>query len=122
MSETGVGIRNDTSEVTMSEKPGALLRPPTTWPNIPGYEILRELGRGGMGIVYRARQLRPDRTVALKMILAGRASSPDDHLRFLREVEAIALLQHPNLVAIYEVGEYDGQPYFAMEHVNGGCL
>jgi hypothetical protein len=84
---------------------------------IPGYEILGILGRGGMGIVYRARQVRLKRVVALKMIRGGA-----DRHRFNTEAEAVARLQHPNIVQIYEVGEYKGQPFFALEYVPGGTL
>jgi WD40 repeat protein len=95
---------------------------PRNWPRIPGYQILGELGRGGMGVVYKARQLCPDRLVALKMILAGKQAGEVDRLRFRTEIEAIGRLQHPNIIQIYEVGEHDGQPYFAMEFVGGGNL
>jgi serine/threonine protein kinase len=89
---------------------------------IPGYEILGELGRGGMGVVYKARQLGLKRLVALKMLLAGPQASPSERARFKAEVEAIARVQHPNLVQIFEVGEHEGRPFFAMEYVDGGNL
>jgi predicted Ser/Thr protein kinase len=88
----------------------------------PGYEILGELGRGGMGVVYQARQVNADRLVALKMILAGGHAEPDQRARFRTEAEAIARLQHPHVVQIFEVGEHNGLPFFSMEFCPGGSL
>jgi serine/threonine protein kinase/photosystem II stability/assembly factor-like uncharacterized protein len=90
-------------------------------PTIPGYEFLGELGRGGMGVVYRARQLSLNRLVALKMLLASRAG-PDELARFRREAEAVARLRHPNFVHVYDIGEQDGRPFFSQEFVDGGSL
>jgi serine/threonine protein kinase len=89
---------------------------------VPGYEILDELGRGGMGVVYRARQLGLHRTVALKMVLNGIHTGPKDLARFRIEASVIARLQHPNIVQIYDVGEAAGRPYFVLEFVAGGNL
>lgn len=86
------------------------------------YRLEGELGRGGMGIIYRARQLSLNRTVALKMILAGPLSSADFAKRLRVEAEAAAGLDHPNIVAIYEVGEHEGQPFFTMQWVEGTNL
>src|SRR5262249_4573210 len=89
---------------------------------VPGYAILGELGRGGVGVVYQARQLGLQRPVALKMLLPGAQAVPKDLTRFRVEAAALARLQHPNIVQIYDVGEAAGQPYFVFELVAGGSL
>jgi WD40 repeat protein len=91
-------------------------------PVVPGYELLAELGRGGMGVVYQARHIRLDRHVALKMILAGGHAGEAERERFRVEAQAIARLQHPNIVQVHEVGEHDGLPYFSLEFCPGGSL
>jgi serine/threonine protein kinase len=96
--------------------------PPGSFPAIPGYDILGELGRGGMGVVYRARQLDNGRLVALKLILSGRGAGLFQLARFRVEAEAIACLAHPNIVLIHDVGVHGGCPYFALEFAAGGSL
>jgi serine/threonine protein kinase/tetratricopeptide (TPR) repeat protein len=88
-------------------------------PDVPGYEVLAELGRGGMGVVYKARQLALKRLVALKMI---RNASPNSIARFEIEAEAVARLTHPNIVQIHQVGVFDGQPFLSLEYVDGPSL
>jgi len=89
---------------------------------VPGYEIISELGRGGMGVVYLARQIGLNRAVALKMILSGEHAGTSERDRFRREAEAVAALQHSNIVQIYDVGESQGRPYLAFEYIGGGTL
>src|SRR5262249_14547000 len=91
-------------------------------PSVPGYDLLEELGQGGMGVVYKALQIELNRPVALKMILAGARATPEELARFKGEAEAVARLQHPNVVQIHEVREQDGLPYFSLEFVEGGNL
>src|SRR5262245_60110129 len=91
-------------------------------PDIDGYEVEAILGQGGVGVVFRARDLRLGRPVALKMLLAGAYAGPTERARFQREAEAVASLCHANIVQIHEVGEYQGRPYFTMELVDGGSL
>jgi len=93
-----------------------------SWPRLPGYELLAELGRGGMAVVYHARQTGLNRPVALKVILAGALAGPTDRKRLRREAEAVARLRHPNVVQIYDIGEHEGCLYLSLEYVAGGSL
>jgi serine/threonine protein kinase len=95
--------------------PGALVQ-------VPGFEIVGELGRGGMGVVFKARQLSLGRVVALKMILHAEYAGPEERARFQIEAQAVARLQHPHVVAIHDVGEHGRLPYMAMEFCAGGSL
>ncbi|QGJ69415.1 Serine/threonine protein kinase PrkC, regulator of stationary phase [Planctomycetales bacterium 10988] len=92
---------------------------PWTWGD---YELIEEVGRGGMGIVFRARQISLDRRVALKMIRSGELAGPEEIVRFRQEAEAVGRLDHPNIVPLYEIGELRGQPFFSMKFVEGTNL
>ena len=91
-------------------------------PCIPGYDLQRELGRGGMGVVYLARRQGLGRLVALKMIQPGLLTRPDERARFCLEAEMLARVQHPGIVQVHEVGEQEGQPFLALEYVDGPSL
>jgi serine/threonine-protein kinase len=95
---------------------------PAGLPQVPGYQVESVLGRGGMGVVYKAEQLRLNRTVALKMLLAGDYAGPLELARFQREAEALAGLRHANIVQVYDVADHEGRSYFTMEFVEGGSL
>lgn len=102
--------------------PAAKAEAAADWPSVPGYEILAVLGTGGMGVVYRARQIGLNRLVALKMIRDAALAGPQDRLRFRKEAEAVARLVHPNVVQIHDIGECGGLPYFALEYCALGSL
>jgi len=114
---------------TVELGPDRTAQPPGTAPSRlddvpapPGYELLRELGRGGMGVVYQARRVADGQVVALKMILGGSQAGPAERERFLAEAETLIQLRHPNIVRVLEVGDVQGRAYFSLEYVSGGTL
>ena len=108
----GTGLAAALQEIEVADTP---------W-RLGNYEIMEEIGRGGMGIIYRARQRHSRRIVALKRVLGYHANSRETLTRFRREAEAAASLDHPNILPIYEVGESDGAPFFSMKFASGGSL
>ena len=116
-----------TSDVSRSRPPRAAGGVPGAprlgaLPDIPGYRLVAEIGRGGMGVVYRAEHLALKRIVAMKMVLAGRLAHARELNRFRFEAESVARLQHPHIVQVYEIGEHNGLPFFTLEYVDGGSL
>ncbi len=120
-SAVGSSLQARSSKATFGARAGAV-GDAGVLPDVPDYEVLAELGHGGMGVVYRARQRRLSRLVALKMIRAGSLAKPEDLARFRVEAEAIAKLRHPNIIQIYDIGEIGGLPFVALELLEGGSL
>jgi WD40 repeat protein len=118
----GESVNSQEESTVAAEVKPIRVRPTGPLPAVPGYDIVAELGRGGMGVVYRAKQLSLRREVALKMVLAGAHASPEELSRFRQEAEAVAALQHPNIVQIHEIGEHEGRPFFSLEFLGGGNL
>jgi serine/threonine protein kinase/tetratricopeptide (TPR) repeat protein len=119
-------VKGGAWRVESNATPPPLLHPPlSTLPTarqVADYDILAEVGRGGMGVVYKARHRSLNRLAALKMVLAAEFASPVQELRFRLEAELAARVQHPNIVQVYEIGSYEGRPFLAMEWVEGGSL
>jgi serine/threonine protein kinase len=107
---------------TLSDPPSPRADSLRRWPHIPDYEILEEIGKGGMGVVYKARQIKLNRIVAVKMVRGAAHADQETLIRFLHEAELEGRLQHPHFVQVHEVGSHDGCPFFSMEFVEGGNL
>ncbi len=116
---THAGLPPADPTATVGIGQGAAALPPAA---VPGYRLDRELGRGGMGVVYLATQYGLNRSVALKMVLSGEHASATEKGRFLAEAEAVAAVRHPGVVQVFDFGTHDGRPYFALEYLSGGSL
>ena len=121
-SELTLDAEGKTNAFSMSSADGSAEIVLNDLPFVSGYKLISELGRGGMGVVYKARQDKLERFVALKMVLAGAHASPDQLTRFMIEAQAVAHLTHNHIVQIHDVGERDGMPFFSLEYIDGGSL
>src|SRR5262245_33851953 len=110
------------SDGTFLDGPAVRIAPVAAPRQVGDYDILAEVGRGGMGVVYKARHRGLHRLAALKMVLAGEFASPAQEVRFRLEAELAARVQHANIVQVYEVGSHEGRPFLALEWVDGGSL
>src|SRR5438045_6231206 len=117
----GLGAPGEVSRAVFESVLAEVDVPDKQW-HLGNYEILEEIGRGGMGVIYRARQRHSRRIVALKRILSCHADSRETLMRFRREAQAAANLDHPNVLPIYEVSESEGLPFFSMKFAGGGSL
>jgi tRNA A-37 threonylcarbamoyl transferase component Bud32/tetratricopeptide (TPR) repeat protein len=118
----GVVVPDDSTKETVGDSPPYPEAPSIKGMKIGDYEVISELGRGGMGVVYKARQTSLNRVVAVKMIMGASFASKAQRTRFFREAEMVASLKHPNIVAIHEISEHDGQPFFSMDYIEGTNL
>jgi serine/threonine protein kinase len=112
----------DRLDLTADYDPAAAANGNGAFPQFEGYEVVGLLGRGGSGVVYQARDVRLNRTVAIKTLLSGSGAGPEELARIHREAEAVAQLRHPNIVQIHEIGDRDGCPYLVLEYVASGSL
>jgi serine/threonine protein kinase len=120
--ETGDFLVSPVTRAAERLRPSAASPEPAEMPKIAGFELLDVIGRGGMGVVYRARQIGLGRIVAIKTLSPDAFGSADQRERFRAEAELLARIQQPNIMPIFDFGETEGRPYFVMEYVPGGNL
>ena len=115
---TAVGLADSPTRTLLMAEPS----PAAMAPTVPGFDLLAPIGKGGMGVVWKARQVQLNRLVALKMVLGDQRAGSKQLVRFLAEAEAVAAVKHPHVVQVYEYGEASGRPFLAMEYLPGGSL